>query len=363
MIDIKNKICEMDGCNTRASFNLNKEKKGKFCSNHKELNMIDVVNKTCKMTNCNKQAVYNIAGEKKGKFCNEHKEITMINVLAIICKMNKCNKQAVYNIAGEKNGYFCNKHKDTNMIDVKSTKCKENKCTTQANYGILGKYKSHCAEHKQKGMITSPTKKCETSKCNELGTYEADSRRFCENHKPDNAKNLGIYKCTSCGLEDIVVNGICSTCDPATVKIRQKAKEYRVKDVLHAAELPIIHNKMLENSECGTEKPDFQIDCGTHMLYIEVDENQHKSYACVCEQTRMINLVNVLGMPTTFIRYNPDKYKPVEGQEEVRAEQREKKLIEYIAFLMKQPPTTFANVLYLFYDEYNTQLEEWHTLI
>jgi hypothetical protein len=68
-------------------------------------------------------------------------------------------------------------------------------------------------------------------------------------------------------------------------------------------------------------------------------------------------------MPTTFIRYNPDKYKPVEGQEEVRAEQREKKLIEYIAFLVKQPPTTFANVLYLFYDEYNTQLEEWHTLI
>jgi hypothetical protein len=248
------------------------------------------------------------------------------------------------------------------MIYIRNQTCSIDNCTSIKKVGLLGKKSSHCAKHKQKGMIKSPNKKC--SLCKQLGTYEHNKTRFCEEHTPDNAQNLGIYPCTSCGLDDILTNGTCSTCDPVTQQVIQHAKENRIKDVLTAAKITFVHDKMLETTQCGRERPDFQIDCGTHMVYIEVDEHQHQSYACECEQTRMINLIHVRGMPTLFIRYNPDTYTPIKGQRQVTATQREKKLVDYIKYAIQHPPKdAFANVLYLFYDTYNIQLQEWEILI
>jgi hypothetical protein len=181
---------------------------------------------------------------------------------------------------------------------------------------------------------------------------------------PLGAENLGIDTCTMCGLDDILTNGKCNTCDPSIIQIRRHAKENRVKDVLSVAGIKFVHDKMLEGTNCGRERPDFQIDCGTHFVYVEVDEHQHNSYACVCEQTRMINLVEVRGIPVRFIRYNPDAYEPIKGQREVKLEQREKKLVEYVKYAMKHSPQdVFANVLYLFYDEYDTTSQIWEKII
>jgi hypothetical protein len=80
----------------------------------------------------------------------------------------------------------------------------------------------------------------------------------------------------------------------------------------------------------------------------------------------MINLVEARGIPVSFIRYNPDVYEPIKGQKKVLLEQREKKLIEYIKFIMNKSPILnrdFANVIYLFYDDYDTTKQIWHTLI
>jgi hypothetical protein len=173
-------------------------------------------------------------------------------------------------------------------------------------------------------MITSPNRTCETVWCKLLGTHEYNSIRYCEDHKPDNAENLGIDTCVSCGLDDILTNGKCDTCDPQTIQTIRHAKENRVKDVFTAAGIKTVHDKMLEGTSCGRERPDFQIDCSTHFVYVEVDEHQHSSYACECEQTRMINLVHVRGTPVRWIRYNPDSYEPVKGQKCVKREQREK---------------------------------------
>ena len=71
-------------------------------------------------------------------------------------------------------------------------------------------------------------------------------------------------------------------------------------------------------------------------------------------------------MPTRFIRYNPDVYQPVKSQRKVKIEQREKKLIEYVSYAMKHSPqedNVIANVIYLFYDEYDTTKQEWLPLI
>jgi len=183
---------------------------------------------------------------------------------------------------------------------------------------------------------------------------------------PVGAQNLGMAPCSVCGLDDILHDGKCDTCDPVAVQIRLHAKENHIRDVLNVAGISFVHDKMLEGPICGRERPDFQIDCGTHFVYVEVDEHQHQSYACECEQTRMVNLVEVRGMPVRWIRYNPDTYEPVKGQRQVKAEQREKRLVEYVLWAMKHTPQGNGNmseVLYLFYNGYNTKHVEWMKLI
>ena len=47
---------------------------------------------------------------------------------------------------------------------------------------------------------------------------------------------------------------------------------------------------------------------------VEVDENNHSSYDCSCENKRIMILSQDVGhRPITFIRFNPDKYKDCNG--------------------------------------------------
>jgi len=356
MVDVKNKTCE--SCEKRPVYNTRGQIKGRFCAEHKEPGMVDVKNKTCE--SCEKQPTFNTRGQIKGRFCADHKEPDMVDVKNKTCE--SCEKQPAYNTSGLTKGRFCAEHKEPGMVDVKNKTCES--CDTQPNYGWLGKGISRCASHRQKGMITSPNRKCN---CKQLGTHEANGTRFCDEHMPIDAENLGVDTCTSCGLDDILTNGKCTICDPQVIQIRQHAKENRVRDVLEANGLgDHVHDRILEGQACGRERPDFQFDCGTHFVYCEVDEHQHRSYACECEQGRMINLVHVRGMPVRWIRYNPDVYEPMEGQRPVKLEQREKKLVEYIKWAMKHSPQEEGNVssvLYLFYNDYDMKNQEWEKLI
>ena len=363
MINVISKRCEIAGCGIRPTYNIIGEKCGRFCSEHKESNMIDILHNRCEIDGCKTRPIYNFSGEIKARFCKEHKELSMIDIDNKTCKIYGCKTRPIYNFSGEISAQFCKEHKEVHMIDIVNKSCEEDSCTSRSYYGFLGKQKTHCSSHKQNGMIISPTKKCIS--CKQLGTHESNGTRFCEEHKPADAENLGVATCTSCGLDDILTNGKCNTCDPTIQKIRQHAKENRVKDILTVAGFTFVHDKMLEGPQCGRERPDFQIDCGSHFVYVEVDEHQHHSYACECEQTRMINVVHARGMPVRWIRYNPDCYEPIKGQRYVKQEQREKKLIEYVTYAMKHSPQedkAISNVLYLFYDEYDTTHQDWITL-
>jgi very-short-patch-repair endonuclease len=53
----------------------------------------------------------------------------------------------------------------------------------------------------------------------------------------------------------------------------------------------------------------FLYDCKTHYVVLEVDEEQHRGKTYECDQKRMWEIAQSLGMPSIFIRYNPDKYK------------------------------------------------------
>jgi len=76
-------------------------------------------------------------------------------------------------------------------------------------------------------------------------------------------------------------------------------------------DLNITYNKQIEGG-CSKHRPDIFIDCLTHSIIIEVDENQHKnnkSYNTECELRRLNNLFTDLAdRPIIFIRFNPDSY-------------------------------------------------------
>lgn len=367
MIDVKNKKCQVVGCNTRPIYGIKNTKSALACSTHKLSNMVNIRHQTCEADNCINRASYNIPGEKKVKFCYSHKKDNMINIAKFVkCEVHTCEERAYYNTSSHNTPRFCSSHKDSDMINVGVRYCTTDMCKSIAAYGMLAGSLTKCSKHKERGMLKNPNTKCSQTNCKSLGVYEANRIRFCEDHKPSHAQNLGLEPCTGCGLEDILRNGKCSTCDPSIANLYQHAKENRIRDVLQAAGYAFVQDKMLETPQCGRERPDFQMDCGTHCVYLEVDEHQHQSYACECEQTRMINLVEVRGMPVHWIRYNPDSYQPLKGQKMVTQSQREAKLLEYVRYATTHTPQEagyISDVIYLFYDEYDMTHQEWMKLI
>ena len=124
--------------------------------------------------------------------------------------------------------------------------------------------------------------------------------------------NLVHEKCASCGLPDLLdfKTSLCGDCAPETVQRAYLVKQRAVKASLdlgpHADYSG--YDEAVDRGACGKERPDFWWDCGTHAVVLEVDENQHGGQPEVCECARMVNLSQSFGLPTHFIRYNPDAY-------------------------------------------------------
>jgi len=164
--------------------------------------------------------------------------------------------------------------------------------------------------------------------------------------------------CISCGLRYNLSNSDkCSYCDPNK---RRLEKQTLVKEFLdkngHGDYTS--YDRAIDESVCGRERPDFMWDLKTHYMILEVDENQHASRPCECEQTRMINIAQSLGGPPVyFIRYNPDDYK-VKGEKQTTTPgKRLKNLVEWLERVKAYTPETImtdgmVNVTHLYFDEY-----------
>ena len=72
------------------------------------------------------------------------------------------------------------------------------------------------------------------------------------------------------------------------------------------SDLNIIFNRKIDNG-CSNRRPDIFIECFTHTIIIECDENQHSGYSC--ENKRIMEIFQDLGnRPLVLIRFNPDAY-------------------------------------------------------
>ncbi len=155
---------------------------------------------------------------------------------------------------------------------------------------------------------------------------------------------------------------MCNTCSLFEVKRRNKSKELTVKALLEARQIRFVHDLRPEGG-CGKARPDFAIDCGTHVLIIEVDEFQHRrsNYDCRCEQVRTINLFQEYGgLRVVFIRYNPDSYVALDGRK-LRGSSavNQKRLMTLVAWSMANVPESPLTTRYLCYDQDNGKYDEF----
>ena len=159
-------------------------------------------------------------------------------------------------------------------------------------------------------MIRRPNAKCES--CTELAIWGTNwVPLHCENHKTEAEHNLVERECASCKLVMVLdMNGRCEYCDPKRVRTVRLAKQNALMAYLDRRGLAgCSTDTTIDGGECGLERPDRVYDMGDKIVVLECDEDQHKGRACVCEQTRMVNIGQSFGgLPVYFIRWNPDRY-------------------------------------------------------
>jgi len=249
------------------------------------------------------------------------------------------------------------------MINVSKKTCFHGGCNTHVYYGIPGHQATSCAKHRLEGMIRKSNSKCQHPKCNENAIYGTNSPEHCKEHKHDNELNLIEKRCKSCGLLEILDEDMkCGNCNPELFKRVRLAKQREIHSLLVANEEYLgkkydTYDETINNRECGLERPDWTYDCGTHIVVLECDENQHSGRPCLCEQTRMINITQSFGLPVIFLRYNPDRFKNKNNKKsKILKSTRHKLLLEWLKHTFEMKPKNneeFLRVIYMFYNGFD----------
>ena len=107
-------------------------------------------------------------------------------------------------------------------------------------------------------------------------------------------------------------NCYCVQNPDAKIKYQYKLKEHHLRDTLkeYYPEVKMVFDKRIDEG-CSLRRPDVRIECLTHTLIIECDENKHNGYSC--ENKRTMEIFQDLGnRPIVFLRFNPDSYKDKE---------------------------------------------------
>ncbi|MDD4930618.1 MAG: hypothetical protein PHG66_00495 [Candidatus Colwellbacteria bacterium] len=356
-VDVKSKTCISPGCLTRPNYGKPGSKIAEFCSAHKQADYVDVKHKTCSYPECNKIPNYGKPGSKTAEFCSAHKQADYEDVKNKTCSYSECNKLPVFGKPGSKIAEFCSAHKQADYVDVKHKICLHPKCGTRATFGLLFQQKTSCAKHRTPNMYTKNKPKCEHEICKETPNYTDKDDSYplrCGEHKLDDDIQISEANCMICDQVLFIKSDskMCNICAKVDITTIRHEKELKVKTLLEESEIDFIHDKTSDPS-CHKHRPDFLIDCETHYIVIEVDENQHSSYADECETARMVNIQQGIGGPNVlFIRFNPDGYTD-SGKNKVRAGitlTRKKRLVSLIKSSMLHPPPYLLSVVKLYYD-------------
>lgn len=302
---------------------------------------------------------------KKPIYCANHKLPEMTDVMNKRCEFAGCDKQPSFGTEWKK-PIYCANHKLPEMKDIKHRLCQSPHCSSRPTYGNPGRPLTHCRRHRQVNMIRRSNGKCR--QCNSPAFYGRDfipSR--CEVHKIAGDTNYLERECVSCGLLNVLNDkGTCEFCDPETFQIGRLKKQNELFEYLDSRNLHgTSSDRPIDGGECGQERPDRVFETDTFVLILECDEFQHQNRACLCEQTRMVNIGQAYGgLPVYFIRWNPDEYIPLNPRANlVPLANRHKLVADLIRSILNgrtRLPSHLVSAIYLFYDDWsNLKNEEW----
>jgi hypothetical protein len=244
--------------------------------------MMALIGKKCEK--CSKRATFSYVNEIARR-CKKHIEDAMIDVVNKRC--HKCNKLASFGYE-KNNPISCVKHTDDKMINIKKICCEM--CNTEASYGNKNGKRCRCSKHKDKDMMDLVHKKCKILNCGIIA-------------------NIPKYR------------GYCLNCfinvfPDEPVSRYYKIKEKHITDAIktHFPNLTFICDKKIQNG-CSSRRPDMLLQLDIHNIIIEIDENQHDTYDCSCNNRRIMEISQDLNHdPTVFIRFNPDDYLGKDGK-------------------------------------------------
>jgi len=330
MVNVITKTCIYPECNTIPTFNYEEETKGLYCASHRLPGMIDIKNKTCIYPDCKTIPAFNYEGETKRLYCNTHKLEGMINITNKSCIYLDCKIYPSFNYEGETKGLYCASHRLSGMVDIKNKTCIHPECKSLSSFGYCNSPLSHCGKHKLDFMFYRPKRTCignDEEECKESAIYGKNEPLHCEEHKLEDDICWLVRSCSNCERDKEILNkdNLCSICCETSFYNKSK----KVNKLKESIMVKYLRNNLKEakeiladtiiDSKCNLYRPDILYDCGTHIVVIECDENQHKNYnweSCSlnrslehAEEKRMYEIMIAYGLPTIFIRWNPDKYK------------------------------------------------------
>jgi hypothetical protein len=331
MVNLHSKTCEHDHCAKLPCYNVPGETHRKYCSEHKLENMVNVVSKTCQHENCPKRPHFNIPGEIRGKYCSEHKLEDMVNVVSKPCQHENCTKLPSYNFADQLTRKYCGEHRLPSMINMQKKNCQFDTCNQLAVFGFINKRAQFCNTHQLPNMIhLLEASQCCAPDCNKEFAFVFENHKYCVQHCPDRTFMIALKRwCKYCDLQEESAF-VCNECRHIA-----NIKEWAVvKYLRRAIDTPFTHNSSNMLQGCSKRRPDIYFNLLHHCLIVEVDENQHQSYASSCECARICEIVGGIGgRSVVFIRYNPDTFLNASGKRPIITnEERLQLLVETIKF-------------------------------
>jgi hypothetical protein len=333
MIDVVNKKCR---CGlSRPSFNEPGESGGICCSICKTNMMVNVVDRQkCK---CGLAIPsFNEPGESTALCCASCKTDTMVNVKAKYCKCGKSLPS--FNEPGEKTPICCASCKSNTMVDVKSRVCHCGK--SRPYYNEPGESTPICCVSCKSATMVNVV----SAMCPGMSDHQCPYNHF-GNRKYKNY-------CTECFRRQFPL-------DPLTFQIHCKTKEIAVRDFINSVFQGFQHDRPLETSHCECNvrrRIDHRKIINNTLLAIETDENQHKSYNKMDEETRYDDLYMAYSGKWIYIRFNPDKYKLKNGKFtnpsiSKRLEQLQLEIEKQIKRIENEENTDLVERVYMYYNE------------
>jgi len=296
-----NKDCIKEGCSKKASYNFKGNKYVLYCKNHMLKDMV-YINEVdyCIFDTCNKYASCNFIGEKDMIYCSEHKLDGMQDIKSKKCIGENCNLIPYFNFKGLSPKY-CENHSEEGMINVKDKRCEKENCEELARYNFKeDKTRKYCLLHREPGMIDKKGDYCIFENCNTLASYNYQGQTkklYCSIHYLPGMINVKHRKCLTENCNTIVNNdrykGYCLYCFMHIFPLEKVSRNYRTKEkaVSDFIETAFPQHKFVINRKIyggiSKNRPDALLNKDTHILIIEIDENQHENYDCNCEMNRI----------------------------------------------------------------------------